>query len=145
MQNSKNYANLDSQEVFKLYDNIYNIDKQTFVNITRTFFFFLCKALIYEQKTYVLPKALGMISLRKRKTQGSGVFDYKLYKETGIKRYIKNNHSEQYAVNFVWDKSVVRLTDRLLNLYFFNPARDFSRELAKYIKENNVINRFYDK
>jgi hypothetical protein len=101
--------------------------------------------MIYEAKTYAIPKSLGAIGIRKQPTHGRGVFDYKLYRETGIKRYHYNNHSEQFTTILYWDQHSGRMKDNLVCTFKLAPNRLFSRELAKHIKTTNAINKYYDR
>lgn len=142
---SSNYIVIESKEVFDNYSNPHNLKLSDFRLIVKAFFLIMVKELIYSYKAFVLPKGLGILSIRKRATIGRGVFDYKTYRTSGIKRYIKNNHSEQFAVNIFWDKSYLRVKDKMIGLFKFYPARDFSRELAKHIKQDNAISKYYDK
>lgn len=83
-QTNKNYLN--ERDAFKSYPNPYNIKFRDYKLILKTFFWFLMRSVIATGINYVFPYKLGIFGVRKKPTWGRGVFDYKLYKETGIKR-----------------------------------------------------------
>lgn len=141
---SRNYAN--EINAFETYNNKYKISFLDFKLILKTFFSILQFELIGSGNVIKLPFSLGTLSIRKKETPKiGGVFDYKLFKETGIKRYIKNDHSSKYLAKYHWDTSYPQFDSTLPNSVFdYFPPRFFKRYLAKEIKDNNAINRYYD-
>lgn len=97
-QFSKPYAT--ELDAFKTYANKHDISLYDFKLILKTFFFVLQKELISTGDIYSFPFRLGNISVRKKDTYGKGHFDYQYFKDTGLKRYIKNNHSSKYLAKF---------------------------------------------
>lgn len=81
-----NKVYLGEVELFKTYNNKYNLSPAEFKLIVRTFFLLLSYSVIDTGNIYLLPKKLGTFSVRKKPTFGRGRFNYKLYKETGIKQ-----------------------------------------------------------
>ena len=130
---------------YATYNNESNLTKVEYTFIVRTFFFLLSKAMIYQAKSFVLPSKLGVIGIRKVPTHGRGYFDYQLYRKTGIKRYLKNNHSEQLVARVYWHQPYSKMRDTLVCLFKLVPSRIFSRGIAKHIKDNNAITLYYDK
>ena len=129
-----------------MYDNKYNLTKEEYNLIVRSFFYIFANDLINTGKVYQLPRNLGTFSIRKKPIFGRGYFDYQLYKDTGVKRYIKNNHSSNYVSRFVWDTNYGRYDPKLPSgeIITFKPARQYARDLAAKIKNNNTIHRYYD-
>lgn len=115
--------------------------------ITKTLFYTLFQEVVNNGTIYKLPFSLGLMGVRKKATYGRGAFDYKLYSETGQKYWRKNLHSDRWVGRIKWDIKwlyVMGSRDIPLWIYKFKPCRDFSRYLAKQIKENNTINKYYD-
>ena len=98
-------------------------------------------------KVFVLPKKLGAIGIKKYKMPKGfrGILNYQHFRKTGERVYVKNTHSEQYMATLHWDKSYRRFNDPMTCMFKIFPAREFSRDLAKIIKEENAISRYYDK
>jgi hypothetical protein len=101
---------------------------------------------ILEGNVYKLPKRCGVLGVYKSATIPKGVFNYQLYKDTGIKSWHKNLHSSNYSCRISWDvkSKYSDLQTSLKPLFKFYPARHFKRTLATLIKEDNYIHKYYD-
>ena len=103
-QTSKEYnsgkAYLNEADIFEAYDNKYEITLFKFKLILKIFFITLMREIIYEGKIFRLPFKLGSLGVLK-KYGDSSQLDFNLYKQ-GIKTFIKNPHTHNYRVKFVW-------------------------------------------
>jgi len=84
----KNYS-----DTFNDYENKYDISKADFKKILYAFNTLLAASTVTEGKVYKMPYTLGFLGVFKKPLVGKGIFDYQLWKETGIKRFKKNPHS----------------------------------------------------
>ncbi len=136
-------AYLTLSDLYEHFPDKEEVPLEQYKLILKTFNYTMVKSMIEEGKVYLLPNKLGALGIMKQRVFGRGVFDYNLYKKEGIKVWKKNLHSSSYAARFTWDQRVHRtvLTD---NIYKWDPPRDWKRELAKQIKENNTISLYYD-
>lgn len=141
-KHSSNYY-LTENNIFEAYDNPYNLSIQDFKLISKTFFTILTTTCIDTGEIYYLPFKLGHFGVFKKATFGRGFFDYQLYKETNIKRWIKNNHSQQYVARFNWDKRFV-YDYMLCKGFAIDVCRDMRRYATKKIKEDNSMLKYYD-
>lgn len=97
-QSSKQSNNiyLTEYDMFKTYPNKFNISKEEFLLILRTFNFLLGKSIIDEGKIYKFPFNLGILGVFKNKSKGKKIPDWKYYKKTKELTSIKNFHSDNY-------------------------------------------------
>lgn len=130
-------------DFYDKYPDKEEISLEEYKLIAKTFNYFLVKSMIEEGKLYLLPNRMGVLGILKQRVFGRGVFDYNLYKKEGIKVWKKNLHSSSYAARFIWDQRIHR-TDLKDHIYRWDPPRDWKRELARQIKENNTISLYYD-
>lgn len=130
IQYSRNLSS--SYETFPYKDEI---DYKTYKLIMNTYHIQMVESMSKEGAVYQLPEGLGHMGCFQRSTYGRGVFDYQLYKEFKIKRYIKNRHTEGRAVVFVWDCSIPYrgVPMQFKSFYKWKPPRDAKRNLAKLI------------
>lgn len=98
MQHNKFYYN--DLDLFESYSNEYNITKEQFLLILRTFNFLLIKSVIDEGKVYTLPLRLGLIYMKKTKSKGKKIIDFGAYAKTKEITYLKNMHSQGYIAQF---------------------------------------------
>lgn len=94
--------------------------------------------IIEEGYFFKLPFRLGVIRLRKRKTNLNVLKpDFALYRKTGGKVIAShlNEHTDGYYVRFYWNKNKGVIVKNK-TLYSFIVSRQNSRRTAKYIKEN---------
>jgi len=142
-EESSNYLSLYT--TYKTYKNETKLTRLEYGLILKVFFYTFVHELILSSKAFVLPSRLGVIGIRKVPTHGRGFFDYKLYRETGIKRYKQNNHSEQLVARVYWHQAYNRMRDKLVCIFKLSPVRELTRNLSKHIKNNNAISQYYDK
>ena len=130
---------------FDSYSNTHEISKVQFVLIIKTFFYLLTRRLL-EGHVYKLPFGVGLIGCLRQPISKvtKGVFDYQLYKTTGIKRYHQNTHSHNQLVRIRW--ILTKHTDivpKWFQTFFkFEPTRDWKREIATKIKSNFSILKY---
>lgn len=141
-QNNNNYLLLE--HTFKEYENKNKISKEEYKLIIKTFFYILAQEMMRTGKIYSLPKSIGTIGIFKFKNKHK-ILDYKYYRQTGERRVIKNMHSEGFAAKIHWLQHSLRRVEPTACAFKLVPARSYSRELAKYIKEENSIAKYYDK
>ncbi len=142
-ETSKYYLN--ELDIFKEYPNKYNITEKDFTVIVRSFFYLMMHKIIYEHLIFQLPYGIGRMGVFKKITGGRGVFDYKLYKEHGIKHWHRNLHTHNYVARIRFD---VRWPgcrfESIGKMIKFKANRTSCRDLAKHLKQNNVIYKYYD-
>ena len=130
-------------QVYKTYNG--SAEYSTYKKVLETFFKLMGEELI-DGIIYKLPAQVGILGVFKRPTVGKGMFDYKLYNETGIKSWKKNFHTYKYAANFNWNNKLPfsNLSSYMKACYKFVAVRDLKRSLARKIKTENIIETFYD-
>lgn len=142
--NKNYYTDID---IWETYENPHKITKAQFNLALHTFVFAMIKSIIDEGKVYYLPPKLGKIGITKGTNKGKKILDYDYFKKTGDKKYHKNFHSSGYLARFNWMKDFTRFNignQRATNVFDIKLCRYFSRYLASQIKNNNVINKYYD-
>lgn len=136
-------------DIFKIYKNQYNIDKQQFVKIVQAFFVLLLKDMVNNGTVFYLPPMLGILGIVKQRLKKPlQRFDYVHYKATGEKIFLTNAHSEGWLAKFKWRLPNYRYKNTTFNNNTCNvrfiPSRFASRFLAKQIKQNNTIVKYYE-
>jgi hypothetical protein len=146
-QPTQNSNYLSFFDVYKAYTNKFGLSELDYKLIIRSFFFILKDEMIQTGKVFILPNKLGTFGIKKIKmpVKFRGILDYQHFRKTGERRYLKNLHSEQFMATLHWDQGVKRFSDRMCRVLKITPARELSRELAKHIKEENAISKYYDK
>lgn len=91
---------LTEEDIFLDYKNEHNLSREEFKFILKTFFTVFVNEIIVNAKVFHLPFKLGRIGVLKTFGDAS-LIDFNLYKQ-GIKTTIKNNHSSNYRVKFLW-------------------------------------------
>ncbi len=116
------------------------IDYNTYRLIMNTFHIEMLNDMMENGTVYKLPFSLGIIGCFQRSTFGKGVLDYKLFNETGIYRYIKNNHTEGRSVRFVWDNHYFNgVPNNYKGFYTWKAPRDTKRKLATLLKSDTSV------
>jgi len=132
-----------------IYENSALKDKISYKDyelISDTFFHLLTRSMIEEGKVYYLPPTLGTIGIYKTK-KTKKMIDFDLFKKTGVKANIRNHHTHGSMAKVHW--RTIWPQFRVSNfghptIFRFKIARDSARYLAKQIKENNTISKYYD-
>jgi len=133
-----------SLELIKDYSNPHNLSRDEIKLILDTFHFSLMKDMIDTGTAYILPFQLGLLGVFRVAVFGRGVFDYQLYKETGIKRYHRNNGTNQEVAVFRWIRKFGHYSSKLRHsVYTFKPTRHWKRYVAARMKNNNSILSYY--
>jgi hypothetical protein len=111
------------------------VDYNTYKKVIYAMYDIMMDNMMNKGIVYKLPHNIGVIGCFQRTTYGRGVMDFKLHKETGIKRYIKNYHSEERVIVFNLDTSYHSgITNQFRKLYKFTASRSRKRQLASIIK-----------
>lgn len=135
-------------DLYETFEDKDKLTKAEFRLILKLFHNLLRRSMIYEGKVYQLPNFLGTLGVYKKVLKDSfKIFNYQHYKETNEKIYVSNAHSNRsYAV---FKLTAPLLTFQKVNpvvqkAFFFKACRHMNRELAKAIKTENTINRYFD-
>lgn len=122
------------------YPNPHNLSKGDIRLIMDTFHYMLMHDIIENGTCYILPFELGELTVVRIPVHGRGVFDYQLFKDTGIKRYHKNNNSAQEVAIFKWKKKFPFYRNLPKGkVYMFKASRFWKRYLAKRMKSDKSI------
>lgn len=142
-----NKVYLTDQDIFETYSNSHQLKKIEFITILRVFSYLLTKTIIDGGKVFSLPLRLGKLGVIKFKNIGKKIIDYNHFNKTGEKILLKNYHSAGYIAKFYWMRDWPAFgigSNDINNIFGLKLCRDFSRYLAKQIKDNNAINRYYE-
>lgn len=119
-----------------------NVDQKTFIAIVSDFYKGVVKNILYNAKTFMMPYGLGYLCIYKKKATNFRTIDFfidwKKTVETGKQVYHLNEHSNgwNYSIEWVRGHKVANI-----DLYRFDGARAFKRELA-YIIKNRITDYF---
>lgn len=120
----------------------YYLTAKRYREVNERFFELIHLYMITTGEPVKLPHGLGYLRLRRRRTSEElrkiDYFQTKKYKKA---IYHENNHSNGYYVRYKWDKTRIYLKNK--NMYGFRACRWANRFLAKNIKENNSIVKYY--
>lgn len=135
---------LSQRELYKDYSNPHELTPDEVRLITDTFHYLMMKDMIESGAAYVLPFQLGLIGIFRVAVFGRGIFDYQLFKETGIKRYHRNNAVGQEVAVFKWIRKFGHYSSKLkYSVYNFKPTRYWKRYLAARMKDDKSILSYY--
>ena len=135
---------LSPRKFYEDYPNPNNLSPEEIRLITDTFHYSLLKDIVDSGASYLLPFKLGLLGIFRVSVFGRGIFDYQLYKETGIKRYHKNNNTGQEVAVFRWIKTFPYFHSKLrYNVYTFKPSRFWKRYVATRMKSDQSILSYY--
>lgn len=131
---------LTQTKLYKDYKNPHNLKKEEIRLIADTFHYLLMHDIIENGSCYILPFKIGELTVTRIPVHGRGVFDYQLFKDTGIKRYHKNNNSSQEVAIFKWRRRFPYYKDLYSgNVYAFKASRFWKRYLASRMKSDKSI------
>jgi hypothetical protein len=134
---------LSHVDLYATYPNKDKVTKEEFRLVLKYFHNLLRKKIIYEGKVFALPLHLGMLGVFSRSPTKWRIFDYQYYKETGIKAFRINMHSDALtaSVRKITNENIpVKNQNKLVSKAFkFEACRAFNRELAKAIRNENTI------
>lgn len=135
---------LSSTDFCKTYPNPHNLSKEEIKLILDTFHFSMMQDIVHSGAAYILPFQLGLIGVFRVAAAGRGVFDYQLFKDTGIKRYHFNNGTNQEVAVFKWIRKFGHYSSKMrFGVYAFKPTRHWKRHLAQRMKSNHSILSYY--
>jgi len=92
--------------------------------------------IIENSREFKLPGRLGVIRIKKIKSNNLKRVDWKASKENNCRVYHLNFHTDENYYKFFWHKKNALFTNK--NAYSFTPIRGNKRMLAKLLKENKV-------
>ncbi len=119
------------------------VSSKVFKEVWDLFATFLSKELIHTGKAYKLPFHLGTLQIRKDKSRRKTI-DFHKTKQYGQTIYNTNNHSEGYYAFLYWDTHRPHCQMEFKSIYKIEFTRDNKRYLARQIKENNSITKYYE-
>lgn len=89
--------------------------------------------ILHEAANFRLPYRLGYLRVKKIKMNYKYLkMDYGLYNKTGEKAYHLNEHSDDYKVRILWEKSKCVIKGK--RAYSLTITREHKRELARIMK-----------
>jgi hypothetical protein len=118
----------------------YYVTADEFYRICENYFKAVCRAVIYESKTYVLPFRLGHFTVMKKKpklyTDHNLSIDWAESKKYG--KWIRhlNDHTGGFKFRFIWTKKSCMVVNK--EYYRLVMSRSNKRLLAKVIKSGEV-------
>ena len=143
--NNRNKNSLKRKTLLDIYHlDTWSVSKEQFKAITKLLGEKLLEALLIKGQSIKLPRQLGTIMIRKRKTGIKKVIDFYNTKKYGVRMFHNNWHSEGYYVFLNWDKDFPVASFANKKLYEMKLVRAKKRYLAKLIKENNSIANYLE-
>lgn len=126
----------------------YNIPWSLYKYIISEFNKRMMEEIIKEGYIFKIPYRLGMLRIRKRKTNLNNLKpDFKVYRETEgeLTSSHLNDHSDGFYVRFYWNKNE-GVVVKNKTIYSFIPTRTNSRYLASLLKDNslNQIDKYFE-
>jgi len=92
--------------------------------------------IIENAREFKMPGRLGVIRIKKLKSNNVKKIDWKASKENNCRVYHLNFHTDENYYKWFWHKKSALFTNK--NAYSFLPIRGNKRMLAKLLKENKV-------
>jgi len=121
-----------------------NVNWEVYKKVIYLFHELLSQEAIEKGTKIILPKRLGTLQVRKRKTGKKKSVDFHLTKLHGETIYHTNKHSEGYYGTFVWNKDLPQASFSNKQLYSIEMTRTNKRNLSKAIKYDNKINNYIE-
>jgi hypothetical protein len=109
-----------------------------------TFAKVLTKNLVEEGKGYILPARMGTLQMRKKQTKKGFTLDFNKTRQAGVKVYQNNSHSDGYYAFLFWDTRKPHCMMPYKGLYKLEFVRANKRYVAKQIKQNNAIVKYFE-
>ena len=135
------YTIIDSYKDYKEeYKNTpFLVDKETYKNICYDFNKAVSEDMIKNTLEFDIPSRLGSIRIKKIKGKNdlkSKKIDWKASKESGMKIYHLNMHTDGYHYKWHWHKQDALFANK--SIYSFRPTRFNKRTLAGLLKLNEI-------
>jgi hypothetical protein len=92
--------------------------------------------IVEKASEFKMPSRLGVIRIKKLKSNSTKKVDWKASKENDCLVYHLNFHTDENYYKWFWHKKGALFTNK--NAYSFAPIRGNKRMLAKLLKENKV-------
>jgi hypothetical protein len=141
-------VNIQEKGLKQIYDFYLSSTKSP---VTYKEFAIICKQHNKLFMEYVLDKAanmrlpfrLGFLRVKKTKMDYKHMkLDYGTYNKTGQKVYHMNEHSDDFKVRILWEKSKCVIPGK--RVYCFQPTRDNKRKLASIMKADKGHNKYLE-
>ncbi len=143
MPKTTKYLN-NYKDFYEAYPHKDNVSPQEFRLILKMFFNLLKHSMIHEGKIYKFPSGVGIVGIFNVNAKKQ-MFDYQLYKSTGVKRNLRNLHSEEKCFGIKWITTPqVGQPYKFEHTHSFKASRRFQRDLAKAIKNDNTSHLYQD-
>ena len=117
-------------------DPVYGVDYKTYREICEDFNKEISDEIINNACEFTLPGRLGSIRIKKIKGNKVQRIDWKSTKESNVKVYHLNWHTDGYYYKWFWHKQKALFKNK--SAYSFTPIRRNKRELARLLKDNKV-------
>lgn len=128
-------------DIFKQYDNKYNLTSQEFKIILSTFNFLMISDMIKTGTAYNLPHSNGTLVLGRVKNYRKFYPDFKLMREQKIAVPIRNTHSGGEYALFKWYPAGNKGYSEIKTLWKFRAYRPNKKLLSEsIIKDNSILN-----
>ena len=120
----------------------FDIDYRTYRALCQDFNKAISKDILHHSKELKVPYRLGNIRIKKSKMNFSPdkrkylKVDWKKTKETGIRVYHLNEHTDDFKFRWYWEKSKAIIKNK--RSYYFEATRDNKRTLAKLLKSEDI-------
>ena len=121
------------------------VSKKEFKDVSLRLFELISKDMIENGVGVKLPKKLVSLQVRKKKNNTKKkVVDFHKSKLYGVTIYHHNRHSDGYYSFINWDKNMPAASFKNKTIFEFSFTRANKRAMAKQIKENSVINKYFE-
>jgi hypothetical protein len=120
-----------------------DVDWKTYKEVIWAYNEFISTKMIEEGSEIVLPRRLGTLRVKRRKTNPNQKrIDFKKTRELGQTVYHTNKHSEGDYGIFIWNKRKPQAVFANKQIYKLQMTRTNKRNLSKAIKERNTISKY---
>lgn len=133
----------ESYDSFELKDSV---SYEVYKGIINTFFIILTRNIIREGKIYRFPLTTGIFGVVKHIPKSPKWIDWKATVATGKRVERSNFHSDHYVAKMLWKFNFpVVVNPQIPWFWEFRLCRDSKREMAKLIRDESTIHKYYDK
>ena len=129
----------------KVKSSVLNVDYATYRKICETFNVLISKKILYESYEFNIPYRLGKLRIKKFKMKiikEKLRIDYKLTKQYKKAIYHLNEHTNNYAYRWLWDKDKAITIGK--RVYTFVATRDNKRELASILTNKELLIDYFE-
>ena len=119
------------------------VKEKLYFQIINDMFDLIMDKIVHKSEQFKLPLNLGYIGIKKKKMNFNYLLskkylkiDYKSTKDSGVKVYHTNDHTNNFRYRWKWDRSNCRIKGN--TAYTFVPTRWRKREAAQLLKKNLI-------